>query len=113
MSFEYGAMPTEGLLLIEIKPPNKVRNGSRPDLVKLANEMKNSLDKLIDDKLDDPEITVLGVLIEGKLQIPHIYHKRNLRYYHRIPMHLFCNGFTLPRHLQASASLSILHPTGS
>ena len=65
MNFDHGSMPTEGLLLVEIKPPQKVYNGSRPDLVKLANEMKDSLDKMIEDGIDDPEITVLGVLIKG------------------------------------------------
>ncbi|KAI9258961.1 hypothetical protein BDA99DRAFT_538879 [Phascolomyces articulosus] len=64
MHFEYGAIPTERLLLVEIKPTYKAHNGSRPDLVKFANEMKDSLEKMIEDHIDDPEITVLGVLIE-------------------------------------------------
>ena len=67
VNFEYGRMPTEGLLLVEIKPPQKVYNGSRPDLIKLANEMKDSLDKMIDDGIDDADITVLGLLIEGEI----------------------------------------------
>ncbi|KAG2216319.1 hypothetical protein INT45_009701 [Circinella minor] len=66
VNFDYAAqMPKEALLIVEIKAPQKIKNGSRPDLVKLANEMKDALDKMIKDGLDDPEITVVGILIEG------------------------------------------------
>ncbi|KAI8141106.1 hypothetical protein BJV82DRAFT_188390 [Fennellomyces sp. T-0311] len=66
INFEYGAMPQQALLIAEIKAPHKVRTGSRPDLVKLANQMKDAIDKMVDDSMDDKEITVLGLLIEGK-----------------------------------------------
>ncbi|KAI8146886.1 hypothetical protein BJV82DRAFT_596837 [Fennellomyces sp. T-0311] len=65
VNFECGMMPSQGLLIVEIKPPHKVKNGSRPDLVKLGNEMKDALDKMVKDGIDDKEITVIGVLIEG------------------------------------------------
>ncbi|KAI9497240.1 hypothetical protein BDB00DRAFT_805634, partial [Zychaea mexicana] len=65
VNFEYGLMPKQGLLIVEIKPPHKVRTGSRPDLVKLANEMKDSLDKMVQDGVDNPKITILGLLVEG------------------------------------------------
>ncbi|KAI7859620.1 hypothetical protein BDC45DRAFT_564415 [Circinella umbellata] len=66
VNFDYAAqMPKEALLIVEIKAPQKIKNDSRPDLVKLANEMKDALDKMIKDGLDDPEITVVGILIEG------------------------------------------------
>lgn len=66
VNFDYAAkMPKEALLIIEIKAPKKIKNGSRPDIVKLANEMKDALDQMIKDGLDDPEITVIGILIEG------------------------------------------------
>ena len=44
MDFDYGGMPTQHLLMCEIKPPHKIRTGSRPDFVKLANQMKNTID---------------------------------------------------------------------
>ncbi|KAI8141108.1 hypothetical protein BJV82DRAFT_620856 [Fennellomyces sp. T-0311] len=65
VNFDYGAMPKQALAIVEIKPPHKVRNGSLPDLVKLAYQMKDSIDKMIDDKMDDKDITVLGILVEG------------------------------------------------
>ncbi|KAG0166765.1 hypothetical protein DFQ29_000852 [Apophysomyces sp. BC1021] len=58
-------MPEEGLLIVEIKPPKKTRNGQRPDFIKLCNEMKDATDKLIKDGMDDVDITVIGVLVEG------------------------------------------------
>ncbi|KAG0162836.1 hypothetical protein DFQ30_001186 [Apophysomyces sp. BC1015] len=65
MKFSYGKMPEEGLLIVEIKPPKKTRNGQRPDFIKLCNEMKDATDKLIKDGMDDVDITVIGVLVEG------------------------------------------------
>ena len=35
--------------------------------------MKDSLDKMIEDQIDDPQITVLGVLIEGELNWAMLY----------------------------------------
>ncbi|KAI9263414.1 hypothetical protein BDA99DRAFT_605041 [Phascolomyces articulosus] len=61
---KYGTMPEQGLLIAEIKPPGKVKSGSRPDLVKLGNEMKNSIDKMVNDGIDNKDISVFGLLIE-------------------------------------------------
>lgn len=69
MGFYHETMPEECLLLIEIKPPRKTRNGNRPDFVKIANEMKDATNKLVHDGIDDSEITILGVLVEGNLKI--------------------------------------------
>ncbi|KAG2221185.1 hypothetical protein INT45_007762 [Circinella minor] len=65
VNFSFGSMPEQGLVIVEIKPVEKVKNGSRPDFAKLANEMKDALDKMVRDGMDDEDITVLGVLIEG------------------------------------------------
>ncbi|KAG2215407.1 hypothetical protein INT45_010427 [Circinella minor] len=65
MNFSFDSMPEQGLLIVEIKPFEKVKNGSRPDFIKLANEMKDAIDKMVKDGMDDENITVLGVLIEG------------------------------------------------
>ncbi|KAI9251767.1 hypothetical protein BDA99DRAFT_541180 [Phascolomyces articulosus] len=64
--FKYGEdLPQEGLVMVEIKPPIKVNNGHRPDYVKLGNELKSCIDKMVKDGLDDEDIVVTGVLIEG------------------------------------------------
>ena len=60
-------MPEQGLVITEIKPPTKMKSGSRPDLVKLGNEMKDSIDKMVNDGFDNKDISVFGLLIEGKL----------------------------------------------
>ncbi|KAI9258211.1 hypothetical protein BDA99DRAFT_539213 [Phascolomyces articulosus] len=45
-------------------------DSSRPDFVKLANEIKDSIDKMVKDDYDDDRITVvLGVLVEVRLSI--------------------------------------------
>ncbi|KAG2228333.1 hypothetical protein INT45_011125 [Circinella minor] len=64
--FEYGEdLPEEGLVMVEIKPPVKVNNGQRPDYVKLGNELKSCIDKMVKDGLDEEDIIVTGVLIEA------------------------------------------------
>ncbi|KAG2219319.1 hypothetical protein INT45_003141 [Circinella minor] len=65
INFKYGTMPEQGLVITEIKPPAKVKSGSRPDLVKLGNEMKDAIDKIVIDGFDNKDISVLGILIEG------------------------------------------------
>ncbi|KAI7856005.1 hypothetical protein BDC45DRAFT_70134 [Circinella umbellata] len=65
MIYDYGDCPKQGLVVVEIKPPMKTLDGSRPDFVKIANEMKDSMDKMVKDGYDDDEITILGVLVEG------------------------------------------------
>ncbi|KAG2225873.1 hypothetical protein INT45_007117 [Circinella minor] len=65
MIYDYGDCPRRGLIVVEIKPPMKMLDGSRPDSVKIANEMKDSIDKMVKDGYDDDEITILGVLVEG------------------------------------------------
>ena len=52
--------------MVEIKTPMKVNNGQRPDYVKLGNELRSCIDKMVKDGLDDEDIVVTGVLIEGK-----------------------------------------------
>ncbi|KAI7852249.1 hypothetical protein BDC45DRAFT_191652 [Circinella umbellata] len=44
--FEYGDLPSPGLVLVEIKPPSKVSNGQRPHYVKLSNEMKGAISRI-------------------------------------------------------------------
>ena len=64
--YDFGTMPQQGLVIVEIKPPLKAKNDSRPDLVKLAIEMKElAIDKMVADKMDNKNITVVGDLIEG------------------------------------------------
>ncbi|KAG2219340.1 hypothetical protein INT45_006873 [Circinella minor] len=65
MNFSFDSMLEQGLLIVEINPFEKVKNGSRPDFINLANEMKDAIDKMMKDGMDDENITVLGVLIEG------------------------------------------------
>jgi len=55
------------LLIVEIKPPKHAANDSkREDLVKLGNEMKDSIDKMINDGIDSDDLAICGLLIEGK-----------------------------------------------
>ncbi|KAI9479628.1 hypothetical protein BDB00DRAFT_173164 [Zychaea mexicana] len=89
MNFEYGAMPTQGLLLVEIKPPIKVRSGSRHDLIKLANEMKDSLDQTVGDGMDDPSIAVLALLIEGFRSTLFVMDLQYQGVYRLIPLSVF------------------------
>ncbi|KAG0166917.1 hypothetical protein DFQ29_000728 [Apophysomyces sp. BC1021] len=63
MKYQYGDLE-ELLLAIEVKPPKKLRKMRRPDFTKLANEMKDSIDKMIGDGLNSSEITCLGILVE-------------------------------------------------
>ena len=65
MIYDYGDCPKQCLVLVEIRPPMKILDGSRPDFVKIANEMKDSIDKMVKDGYDDDKITILGVLVEG------------------------------------------------
>ncbi|KAG2223554.1 hypothetical protein INT45_000874 [Circinella minor] len=65
MVFDFADIPNQTLVIVEIKPPVKVADGSRPDFIKLANEMKDSIDNYIKEGFDDDEIFVTGILIEG------------------------------------------------
>ena len=67
INFKYGVMPEQGLVITEIKSPGKIKPGSRSDLVKLGNEMKDSIDKIVIDGFDDKDNSAFGILIEGKL----------------------------------------------
>ncbi|KAI9493185.1 hypothetical protein BDB00DRAFT_788228 [Zychaea mexicana] len=89
MNFECGAMPMQRLLIAEIKPPHKVRTGSRPDLIKLALQMKDSIDKMINDGVDDPEITVSGLLIEGFRCTLFVMDLKYQKIYRFIPLQVF------------------------
>ncbi|CAG8698487.1 1425_t:CDS:1, partial [Funneliformis mosseae] len=61
------------LLISEVKSAgyilsNKNKNSLEDcDLVKLGNEMKDILDKCIDDGVGDRNLTICGLLVEGKL----------------------------------------------
>ncbi|CAG8616168.1 1962_t:CDS:10 [Funneliformis mosseae] len=56
----------ENLLVLEIKPTNHARpnKDTLNDLVKLANELKDCIDKIINDGISD-NVTVCGILVEG------------------------------------------------
>ena len=64
MNFQHGSLPSQNLLLIEIKPPHRVKHGERPDFIKIANEMKDSMDNMIQNGLDDFEVAVFGVSVQ-------------------------------------------------
>ncbi|CAI2166265.1 5998_t:CDS:2 [Funneliformis geosporum] len=57
----------ENLLVLEINPTDHARpnKDTLNDLVKLANELKESIDKIIDDGISD-NVIVCGILVEGK-----------------------------------------------
>ena len=65
MEFDFADMPKQSLVMVEIKPPSKVADGSRPDFIKLANEMKDAIDNYIKEGFNDDEIFVAGILVEG------------------------------------------------
>ncbi|KAI9494574.1 hypothetical protein BDB00DRAFT_787165 [Zychaea mexicana] len=64
MVFEFAGMPEQTLVIVEIKAPSKVADGSRPDFIKMANEMKDSIDNFIEEGFDDDEIFATGILVE-------------------------------------------------
>lgn len=54
------------LLVTEVKSP-KYRGKALPDdMVKLGNEMKDSLDKMLDDGIDTRDVVVCGLHVRGK-----------------------------------------------
>ncbi|KAI9477119.1 hypothetical protein BDB00DRAFT_793319 [Zychaea mexicana] len=61
MVFEFAGMPEQTLVFVEIKAPSKVADGSRPDFIKMANEMKGSIDNFIEEGFDDDEIFATGI----------------------------------------------------
>lgn len=65
MNYNYQGQK-QSLFLVELKAPKAAREGIRPDFVKLANQMKDSLDKQIRDGVMDRDSLVLGLLIEGE-----------------------------------------------
>ncbi|KAI9494564.1 hypothetical protein BDB00DRAFT_787159 [Zychaea mexicana] len=65
MVFEFAGMPEQTLVIVEIKAPSKVADGSRPDFIKMANEMKDSIDNFIEEGFDDDEIFATGILVEA------------------------------------------------
>lgn len=64
MAYTYGDIK-QTLLITEVKPPKKCRNGHRPDLYKLGNEMKDTMDKIIKDGIHNEKIVCIGLLVEG------------------------------------------------
>ncbi|KAI7853080.1 hypothetical protein BDC45DRAFT_606962 [Circinella umbellata] len=89
INFSFGSMPEQGLAIVEIKPPEKVRNGSRPDFIKLANEMKDSIDKMVNDGMDDADISVVGVLVEGFKCTMFVMDLKYQATYRLIPLSIF------------------------
>ncbi|CAG8505822.1 17277_t:CDS:2, partial [Dentiscutata heterogama] len=69
----------ENLLIVEIKPLKSASSNKDMlnDLVKIGNELKDCIDKMIDDGIDD-NVPVCGILVEGKVQ-----------------MHVICDGSSL------------------
>lgn len=54
------------VMVTEVKSP-KYRGKVLPDdMVKLGHEMKDSLDKMIDDGIDTKDVVVCGLLVRGK-----------------------------------------------
>ena len=66
MFYSYGFLSEQALTIVDIKQPSDVLHGEHPGLVKLANELKDSIDKMVEDGFDDDEISVAGILVEGK-----------------------------------------------
>ncbi|CAG8485652.1 1505_t:CDS:10 [Paraglomus occultum] len=56
----------ENVLVTEVKSP-KYRGKKLPDLIKLGNEMKDSLDKMVDDGIFTEDVVVCGILVHGLL----------------------------------------------
>jgi len=52
------------LLVSEVKPPRNSRSSRRDDLLKLGNEMKDAIDKIIHDGVEE-DVAVCGLLVEG------------------------------------------------
>ncbi|KAG2223555.1 hypothetical protein INT45_000875 [Circinella minor] len=67
VNFSLGSMPDQGLVYYcgEANLSKKLEMESRPEFIKLANEMKDSIDKMVKDGMDDVDISVVGVLLEG------------------------------------------------
>ena len=121
--FDYGNLPQEQLVLIEIKSPTKMNNGKRPDYVKLGNEMKAAIDKMIMDGLDDESIPVIGLLIEGEYCLTNIYSGRQRVTFgksqdhkslflfgvkYRFQMYFFRYGSGLPGYLSDDSTYDLL-----
>ncbi|KAI8136744.1 hypothetical protein BJV82DRAFT_675695 [Fennellomyces sp. T-0311] len=49
----------------QIKSPHCVKDGKRPDFLKVANEMKDAIDTMVRDGIDDFDISVLCLLVAG------------------------------------------------
>ena len=54
----------ENVLVTEVKSP-KYHGKKLPDLIKLGNEMKDSLDKMVDDGIFTEDVVVCGILVQG------------------------------------------------
>ncbi|CAG8575447.1 10572_t:CDS:10 [Ambispora leptoticha] len=57
----------EFLLVTEVKSPRYRKNGMLNDLVKLGNELKDALDKVIDDGIDSKDVAICGLLVQGNV----------------------------------------------
>ena len=51
-------------MVTEVKSP-KYHGKKLPDLIKLGNEMKDSLDKMVDDGIFTEDVVVCGILVQG------------------------------------------------
>ncbi|KAI8149371.1 WD40-repeat-containing domain protein [Fennellomyces sp. T-0311] len=89
MMFSYGKLPDQNLLIVETKPPHRVKNGERPDFIKLANAMKDAIDNMVRCGMDDEEIPVVGILIVGFICIVLIMDFRYQGMYRLIPISTF------------------------
>jgi len=57
---------TEYLLTVEVKSPRHHKNSVLDDdTVKIGNEMKDALDKMIDDGIESKDVTICGLLVQG------------------------------------------------
>ncbi|CAG8611478.1 360_t:CDS:10, partial [Paraglomus occultum] len=52
------------LLVSEVKPPRNSRSSRRDDLLKLGNEMKDAIDKIIHNGVEE-DVAICGLLVEG------------------------------------------------
>ncbi len=54
------------MFMAEIKSPLQVKNGNRPDFIKLCNLMKDETDHIIKSGIDCKNIIIYGMTVEGK-----------------------------------------------
>ena len=109
MAFGYGNLPEEGLLFIEIESPHRIRHGERSDVIKLANAMKDAVDKMVRGGMDDISIPVLGVLCEGKQEHTPCYIVCFYNCEYSFLMYGADSRPSVSRSIQADSSKHVLH----